>query len=522
MPPAAPPGPGRPPPPYAGPPYAGPPPPALAGPGRPPGPAPEPAMDALFGSFWPEAGLASNVRAVLASLAVGLLAAIVLPFRDAGVGTFVVLLAAGGVVLGNSLNRRSPFTLACAGLCALLASVAMLRDADWIIALCLLAGGVLCAVGVVDGRTLPAFVTSASPGPSPASGGCRGWVARRARSPATAAAPRPSAPPSGRCSASSCSGCSSPPPTPSSPSGPGGRARPDAGHVRAAGLHHRRRRRRRAGGGLPRAQPTAGRAEERPPAGGAPLRVAGARAARRRRVPGVPRRPGHRRLRGPRLPRAHDRADLRRVRARGVRPAHRGHRPHAARGLGRGPQGASRDDAGPGVAARLARAAVRADARRRRLGALPDARLPGGLRLHPAAAAGRRLRGLARAARARGDGGRCGVRAAWLPRAALLSGAALLLGLAAVNPDAWIAEHNLDRYAESGKVDWTTCRACPTTPYRCWPTCPERTGLRPGRSGLRRRRLAGVEPGAPPGSGRAAGHRCRHLPLPDPDACLER
>ena len=35
------------------------------------------------------------------------------------------------------------------------------------------------------------------------------------------------------------------------------------------------------------------------------------------------------------------------------------------------------------VAARLARAAVRADAGRGRVGALPDARLPGGVRLHP-------------------------------------------------------------------------------------------------------------------------------------------
>jgi hypothetical protein len=46
------------------------------------------------------------------------------------------------------------------------------------------------------------------------------------------------------------------------------------------------------------------------------------------------------------------------------------------------------------------------------------------------------------------------LKAAWLPRAALLSGAGLLFLLAAVNPDAWIARHNLDRYADTGKVDW--------------------------------------------------------------------
>lgn len=162
---------------YAGAPHPGSP---YAGPAGPTGPPPEPAMDALFGSFWPEAGLPASVRAVLTSLGVGLLAAVVLPFRDAGIGTTLVLLAAGGVVLGFSVNRRSPFTLACAGLCALLATVATVRDADWIIALCLLAGGVLCAVGVVAGRTLPGFVVSVVSWPL---AGIRGlpWLGRSAR-----------------------------------------------------------------------------------------------------------------------------------------------------------------------------------------------------------------------------------------------------------------------------------------------------------------------------------------------------
>ena len=47
------------------------------------------------------------------------------------------------------------------------------------------------------------------------------------------------------------------------------------------------------------------------------------------------------------------------------------------------------------------------------------------------------------------------MRAAWLPRAALLSGAGAILGLALLNPDAWVAERNLDRYDETGKIDWT-------------------------------------------------------------------
>ncbi|HSP60530.1 MAG TPA: DUF4153 domain-containing protein, partial [Ornithinimicrobium sp.] len=119
---------------------------------------PDQPMDSLFGRFWPEVGLRGDVRAVLASLAVGLLAGIVLPFRDHGLGTLLVLLAAGGVVLGLSAHRRSPFTLACAGLCLLLAGTVAVRDAEWIVVLCLLAGGAVCVAGLVDGRTLPAFV----------------------------------------------------------------------------------------------------------------------------------------------------------------------------------------------------------------------------------------------------------------------------------------------------------------------------------------------------------------------------
>jgi two-component system sensor histidine kinase BaeS len=46
------------------------------------------------------------------------------------------------------------------------------------------------------------------------------------------------------------------------------------------------------------------------------------------------------------------------------------------------------------------------------------------------------------------------LRATWLPRFGLISGVTLLLGLAALNPDAWIARHNVDRYDDTGKVDW--------------------------------------------------------------------
>jgi signal transduction histidine kinase len=142
--------------------------------------APEPAVDVLFGRFWPDNGVPGNVRAILYSLGVGLLAGVVVPFRDHGLGTFAVLLAAGGVTLGFSVHRRSAFTLACAALCLLLAATVVVRDAEWIVFLCVLAGAALWVIGLVKGRTLPAFVMSGIAWPL---AGLRGlpWLGRSLR-----------------------------------------------------------------------------------------------------------------------------------------------------------------------------------------------------------------------------------------------------------------------------------------------------------------------------------------------------
>ena len=46
------------------------------------------------------------------------------------------------------------------------------------------------------------------------------------------------------------------------------------------------------------------------------------------------------------------------------------------------------------------------------------------------------------------------LRGRWLPRAVVLTGAGALLALAALNPDGYVAERNVERYLETGKVDW--------------------------------------------------------------------
>ncbi|KAA1425805.1 DUF4153 domain-containing protein [Nocardioides antri] len=156
------------------------PPPVAVPPQRPPTAAAPSLTEATFGDFWPERGLPGNLRVLLGALGVGLLAGIVLPYRDLGLGVFVVLVAAGGVVLAASRNRHDPFTLTCAALCLALASVVVVRDAEWIAVLCLLAGGGLCAVGLVRGRTVPSFVVSVIAWPL---AGLRGlpWLGRTFR-----------------------------------------------------------------------------------------------------------------------------------------------------------------------------------------------------------------------------------------------------------------------------------------------------------------------------------------------------
>ncbi len=137
-------------------------------------------MAALFGGFWPEQDLAPRRDLLLASLGVGVLAAVVLPFRPPGIGLFLVLAAAGVVVAVAARHKSDPFTIACAALSALLTSILLLRDADWIVMLSVLAGATTMVVGACRGSSLPGFVLSGLAWPL---AGLRGlpWLGRSGR-----------------------------------------------------------------------------------------------------------------------------------------------------------------------------------------------------------------------------------------------------------------------------------------------------------------------------------------------------
>lgn len=117
-----------------------------------------PLLDDLFGSFWPPRAVPAQPGLLLGAVGVGILAGVVLPFRDLGLALTLVLLAAGAVVLTASKDRRDPFVIAAAFGCGLLALTPALRAAEWIVVLSLLAGAALCLIAVTRGRTLPGFV----------------------------------------------------------------------------------------------------------------------------------------------------------------------------------------------------------------------------------------------------------------------------------------------------------------------------------------------------------------------------
>jgi signal transduction histidine kinase len=119
-------------------------------PGLPPGPV----IDGLFGDLWPEAGLGPQVRLLLGCLGVGLLAALVLPFHQLGLGLLLVLLAGGVLLWRSSLHRRTRWSRLTTAVCLGLASLVVLRAAEWLTVLAVLTGIVLAAVALADATGL--------------------------------------------------------------------------------------------------------------------------------------------------------------------------------------------------------------------------------------------------------------------------------------------------------------------------------------------------------------------------------
>lgn len=114
--------------------------------------------DGVFGSFWRERAPQGRPWVVGAALLVGLLAAVTLPFEPTGLATTVVLLAAGGLAAALSPFRRDPFSWACGLLAAGFAVLLTLRAAEWIGALGFLAALALVVAGLTRARSFLGLV----------------------------------------------------------------------------------------------------------------------------------------------------------------------------------------------------------------------------------------------------------------------------------------------------------------------------------------------------------------------------
>ncbi|MBW9216135.1 DUF4173 domain-containing protein [Mumia sp. zg.B53] len=138
---------------------------------------PTPAFDVFFGDLWPEKSLAARPRLVAAVAAVGVLAALVLPHRQLGLGTFLVLVSVCAVVALADPHLRRPYHLVSAALILLLLSTLFLRAAEWLSLLCLLTAFVVGATSLGGARSVIGIVASTGLVPI---GSVRGlpWVGR--------------------------------------------------------------------------------------------------------------------------------------------------------------------------------------------------------------------------------------------------------------------------------------------------------------------------------------------------------
>jgi signal transduction histidine kinase len=138
-----------------------------------------PVTDSVAGRFWPDAP-GSGRPVVLATVGVGVLAGVLVPYRDLGLAFFLVLVAAGGTVWWAAKHRRDPFTQTCLVLAALCALPVVLLDAEWIVAMCLVAGTACLLVGVTRGHRLVEFFAAGLAWPLAALRG-QPWLSRGLR-----------------------------------------------------------------------------------------------------------------------------------------------------------------------------------------------------------------------------------------------------------------------------------------------------------------------------------------------------
>jgi two-component system sensor histidine kinase BaeS len=117
-------------------------------------------LDGLFGRFWPDRGGPHGLRTVAAAAGAGLVAGIALSFTAVGITWTLVALTCGAAALATARRRRERWTLLCSGLAVLLVLPMTLLDAWWVQMLGLVVAGAVFLCGVTGARTMPGILLS--------------------------------------------------------------------------------------------------------------------------------------------------------------------------------------------------------------------------------------------------------------------------------------------------------------------------------------------------------------------------
>jgi len=126
---------------------------------------PQSGLDSVFGRFWPDRAAPHGLRTVVAAAAAGLVAGIALSFTGVGITWTLVALTCGAAALVTARRRREPWTLLCAGLAVLLVLPMTLLAAWWVQMLGLVAAAAVFLCGVTGARTLPGILLSGAAWP---------------------------------------------------------------------------------------------------------------------------------------------------------------------------------------------------------------------------------------------------------------------------------------------------------------------------------------------------------------------
>ncbi|PUA79573.1 DUF4153 domain-containing protein [Nocardioides currus] len=123
-------------------------------------PVPPPGLDSFFGSFWPERPGLAGLRVVVACALVGVLAGATMTFTNPGLSWVLVLVGAGTAAYLTARHRRNAFTIGCTVLASLLVLPLALLDAEGIAVLGVFTAAGVFLIGVTDARTPAGFVVT--------------------------------------------------------------------------------------------------------------------------------------------------------------------------------------------------------------------------------------------------------------------------------------------------------------------------------------------------------------------------